>query len=231
MFHLEWIWEQQNRKRVLLACAAVVLAIATADWWWRRPLSLGMLYLFPVMFAAPFLPRWATPLLGAGCALLSELFSNLDLLHASIRAGVEALPLCGCGLVAAMALHHRKSNSELQERMRALVETGAFPMVTVDECGAIETANHSAVELLAPRSRQLIGRSIAGFLPVLHYALRWEDRPPFRASMECRGYRENGQPFLAKVWFSGSKEGTVPQLAALIVDLPLRSLRADAVSR
>lgn len=68
---LDWMWERRNRTPVLLASAAVFLAIVLVDWWTKPYFSLGFLYLFPIMLAAGFLPRWATVLLGVACALLS----------------------------------------------------------------------------------------------------------------------------------------------------------------
>ena len=103
--------------------------------------------------------------------------------------------------------------------MRVLMEKGPVSIVTVDECGVIEVANRAAVELFAPRNGHLIGYPIAGFLPALHHALRWEDGPQFRTSMQCRAHRDNGQPFLATVWFSGYREGRIPKLAAIIADI------------
>jgi DNA-binding CsgD family transcriptional regulator len=91
--------------------------------------------------------------------------------------------------------------------------------VTVDERGLIELANRAAVELMAPRNGRLIGDPIAAFLPELHHALRWEEAPQFRASMQCRGHRGNGEWFTADVWFSTYKEGPVPKLAAIIADV------------
>ena len=73
---------------------------------------MSMLYIFPVMLAAAFSPRWATILLGAGCALQSEQFSKLPL-HSYTGMGVEALALCGCGLFVAEMLHRRRLRSEL----------------------------------------------------------------------------------------------------------------------
>ena len=84
---------------------------------------------------------------------------------------------------------------------------------SVNEGGLIELANHAATELLAPRDGHLIGEPIAAFLPELHRALRPEEGPQFRASMQCRGHR-GGESFLAEVWFSSYKEGTTPKLAA-----------------
>jgi hypothetical protein len=60
---------------------------------------------------------------------------------------------------------------------------------------------------------------IAAFLPELHHALRPEEGPQFRTSMQCRGHRGNGESFLAEVWFSSCKEGATPKLAAIIADV------------
>jgi hypothetical protein len=57
--------------------------------------GFGFLYLFPIMLAAGFLPRWAIALMGIACALLSERLSNLDPADAPIRTSFEALALAG----------------------------------------------------------------------------------------------------------------------------------------
>jgi PAS domain S-box-containing protein len=219
MPHLEWIWQRQNRVPVLLASGVILLAIAVVDWWTKPYFSLGFLYLFPVMLAAGFLPRWAIVGLGLGCALLSEKFSNLDPADAHIRLGFETLALCGCGLLTFEVLRNQRLSREAQERTRVLVETSPAAILTVSEKGFIELANHAAVELLAPRDGNLIGEPIAAFLPELHRALRPEEGPQFRASMQCRGHRGQGESFLAEVWFSSYKEGATPKLAAIIADV------------
>src|SRR5580704_1627281 len=219
MPHLEIIWDRRNRTGVLLASGVLVVAIATVDWWTKPYFSLGFLYLFPIMLAAGFLPRWAIVLLGLACALLSERFSNLDPADANIRLGFEALALCGCGLLTSEVLRNQRLHREAQERTRILVETSPAAILTINEGGLIELANHAATELLAPRDGHLIGEPIAAFLPELHRALRPEEGPQFRASMQCRGHRGNGESFLAEVWFSSYKEGAVPKLAAIIADV------------
>ena len=108
---------------------------------------------------------------------------------------------------------------ETQERLKALVETSPAAIVTVDQRGFIELANQSAAALLSPRDGSLIGSPVAAFLPELHHALRWEEAPQFRASMQCTGHRGNGESFTADVWFSTYKEGQTPKLAAIIADV------------
>lgn len=219
MFHLEIIWDRKNRTAILAASAVLVIMIALVDWWTKPYFSLGFLYLFPIMLAAGFLPRWAIVLLGVGCALLSERFSNLDPADANIRLGFEALALCGCGLLTAEVVRNRRMSLDAQERTRILVETSPAAILTVNEGGLIELANHAAAELLAPRGGRLIGEPIAAYLPELYRALRPEEGPQFRASMQCRGHRGNGESFLAEVWFSSFKEGPTPKLAAIIADV------------
>src|SRR5664279_653476 len=106
-----------------------------------------------------------------------------------------------------------------QNAMRGLNITCPAAIVTVDEHGFIELANVAAVELMAPRDKHLIGQPIAAFFPELHHALRWEEGPQFRTSMQCRAHRGNGVSFLADVWFSSYKEGPSPKLAAIIADV------------
>ena len=131
----------------------------------------------------------------------------------------EALALCGCGLFTSELLRNRRLSISSQERFRVLVETSPAAIVTIDDRGFIELANRAAIELMAPRDGHLIGYPIAAFLPELHHALRWEDRPQFRTSMQCRGHRGNGETFLADVWFSSYKDGANPKLAAIIADV------------
>src|SRR3984893_18510103 len=211
MPHLDWIWERQNRIPVLLASSVTVVAIAVVDWWTKPYFSLGFLYLFPIMLAAGFLPRWSIILLGLACALLSERFSNLDPSDAHIRLGFETLALCGCGLLTSEVLRNKRLSLEAQERMRVLVETSPAAIVTVDERGFIELANHAAAELMAPHNGHLIGNPIAALLPEAPRGFRGEEAPQFPASMHCRGQKGNGEVVMADVWFSTYKEGQSPK--------------------
>lgn len=208
------MWDEGNRIPVLSVSGAMILAIALVDWWTKPYVSLGFLYLFPIMLAAGFLPRWIIALLGAGCAELSDAFSSLE--PSFVRLSFETLALVGCGLFVAELVRNRRLNLEAQERLRILVETSPAAIVTIDERGFIELANRAAAELLAPREGVLIGHPIAAFLPELHHAVRREEGPQFRTSMQCRGHRDDGQPFMADVWFSTYKEGAIPKLAAII---------------
>lgn len=217
MLSLERVWDARNRTFVLGISGAIILAIALIDWYTKPYVSLGFLYLFPIMLAAGFLPRWIIALVGLICAILAEVFSALD--RSITRLSLETLALIGCGLFVAELVRNRRVTFEAQERLRALVETSPAAIVTVDERGFIELANRAATELMAPRDGHLVGNPIAAFLPGLHHALRWEEAPQFRASMQCQGHKGNGEAFMADVWFSTYKEGQSPKLAAIIGDV------------
>jgi PAS domain S-box-containing protein len=155
-------------------------------------------------------------LLGIGCAWLAEVFSSLT--PSFIRLTFETLALAGCGLFVGELIRNRRQTVESQATLKALVETSPAAIVTVDEHGSIELANRAAIEMLAPREGHLIGEPIAAFLPELHHAIRWEEAPQFRASLQCLGHRGSGESFTASVWFSTYKEGPTPKLAAIIAD-------------
>jgi PAS domain S-box-containing protein len=226
MWRLERVWEERNRTPVLLVSGAAIGLIALADWWTKPFVAFGVLYLFPIMLAARFLPRWTIALVGVGCAVLSEVFSSLE--PSSVRLAFETLAFAGCGLFVAELVRNRRLTLEAEARLKVLVETSPAAILTVDERGFIELANQAALQLLAPRDGRLIGTPVAAFLPELHHALRWEEAPQFRATMQCTGHRGTGEPFTADVWFSTYKEGLTPKLAAIIADVTEETASTDS---
>ena len=128
MIHLERLWEVRSRTPVLLVSGLILLTIAVADWWTMPYVSLGFLYLFPIMLAAAFLPRSVITLLGVLCAWLSELFSSLE--RSWVRFGFETLALAGCGLFVAELVRNRRLTLAAQDRLKALVETSPAAIVT-----------------------------------------------------------------------------------------------------
>jgi DNA-binding CsgD family transcriptional regulator len=213
---LERVWDEKNRAPVLWGSGAIMLAIAVVDWWTPTFISLGFFYLFPIMLAAGFIPRWAIVLLGILAAILSEAFNSLD--RSLVRLGFEALASAGCGLFVSELVRNRRLNLQTEAKLKGLVETSPAAIVTVDDRGFIEIANQAATELLNPRGA-VVGDPIAAFFPELHHALRPGEGPHLRASMQCLGHRADGETFMAEVWFSTYKEGKVNKLAAIITML------------
>jgi two-component system sensor kinase FixL len=226
MLLMERVWEERYRTPILAISSVIILCVAVVDWWTRPYVSMGFLYLFPIMLAAGFLPRWAVALLGFSCAVLAEMFSSLD--ESITRLSLETLALAGCGLFVVELARNRRMTLGAQAKLRALVETSPAAIVTVDKDGFIELANQAAIRMMASHDGRLIGSPVAAFLPELHHALRWEEKPQFRASMQCQGHRGNGETFTADVWFSTYKEGPDAKLAAIVADLTEEMVPAGA---
>src|SRR5580658_7477478 len=67
-----------NRRTVLLQVALLIALIAAADWKINAEVPVGFLYLLPIVLASRVLRRGQIALLGAGCAVLAEIFDGLS---------------------------------------------------------------------------------------------------------------------------------------------------------
>src|ERR1700755_3584181 len=54
---LSTIYAPENRPRLLAVAALLVTIVAAIDWWTEPYISLGFLYLFPIMIVGGFLSR------------------------------------------------------------------------------------------------------------------------------------------------------------------------------
>jgi len=139
------------------------------------------------------------------------------------------------------ALHHTldierevEARSEAEEQLKVLVESSPAAVFTTNSEGVVLLANEAAHRLFIVPAGTLPGRSIHEFLPSLVNvlapkssrnadAVRSADpandkRPPFRTAMQCRGRRQNGEVFLADIWFSTYSTSVGSRLAAMVVD-------------
>jgi two-component system, LuxR family, sensor kinase FixL len=230
---LSSIYSRKNRRPFLFAAALLILVIAIIDWLTKPYISIGFLYLFPIMLMAGFVARWQTVAVALVCAILQELFSELPSGEAITRLLMASAGFVGTGLFVSeiirsrqMAFEHvneveaqSKLRQEAEEQLRILVESSPAAIVTIEISGKILLANEAAQNLLTPESGLLTGQSIAEFLPALQSAVQTRRSTQFRTELRCRGRRKNGEAFLAAVWFSTYTTVQGPRLAAIIVDL------------
>ena len=236
---LETLLDPKNRIPLLISSAVLIVVIAVVDWWTRPYVSLGFLYLFPIMVAAGFLPRPTLVALGILCAILSEAFSSLDPAWRASRLVFETLALAGCGLFVSELLFNRRLSIETEQRLRALVDTSPAAIVTVDGAGFVELANQAAVKLLVPSKASLIGQPIATYVPELQSVLRHNGETKIRTSMQCEVHRGDGETIPAECWFSTYRENGRPKLTAIIadmseeqsIDIPFDSTQTDNAER
>ena len=227
------IYAPANRTKLLVSAAVLITVIALVDWLTKPYISIGFLYLFPIMLVAGVLPRWQIVVVALVCAVLQELFSELPSGEAITRLLMASAGFVGTGLFVSeiirsrqMAVEHveeiethSKLRQEAEEQLHILVDSSPAAIVTIDASGQILLANEAAQNLFAPGDSAIAGQSIAEFLPALQSAVQTQGSRNFRTELRCRGKRRNGEVFLAAVWFSTYATSPGRRLAAIIVDL------------
>jgi two-component system, LuxR family, sensor kinase FixL len=230
---LSSIYSPKNRTLFLSAAALLIVLIATIDWLTKPYISIGFLYLFPIMLIAGFLPRWQIVVVALVCAVLQELFSELPSSEAVTRLVMASAGFVGTGLFVSEIIRnrqialehvseleiHSKLRQDAEEQLRILVESSPAAIVTIDASGQILLANEGARNLFAPEDSSIAGQSIVEFLPALQSAVQTQSSRQFHTELRCRGRRKDGEAFLAAVWFSNYTTNQGPRLAAIIVDL------------
>ncbi len=222
-----------NRWRLLSLAALATAAIALTDWLTKPYISLGFLYLFPIIIVGGFLSR--IQIVGAAlvCAVLQEAFSNLPENEAIFRLLLSSIGFVGTGLFVSELLKSRRNvlrhveelerevtlRRDAEDQLQVLIESSPAAIITIDHSGHILLANNAAQQLLAPGGSRLQDQTISRFLAPLQNVLKTRPVMAFRTTLQCRGQRASGEVFLAAVWFSTYQTISGLRLAAVIVDL------------
>jgi PAS domain S-box-containing protein len=227
------IYAPVNRAKLMVVAAFLVALIAVVDWVTKPYISLGFLYLFPIMLLGGFLSR--SQILGVAlvCAVLQEAFSNLPENEAVVRLLFSSAGFVGTGLFISELIRNRriamthveelegqiKLREDAEEQLRSLVESSPAAIVTIDSGGSVLLANEAAQHLLAPGGAPLQGQAISSYLPSLQTVIKTQPSRSFRTALQCTGQRNDGEVFLAGVWFSTYSTISGSRLAAIVVDL------------
>lgn len=212
------------RSLVLSGVLAAILIIAIADWRIGLNLSLGAIYVVPILVAAAISSRSYIILLSIACAALRQVFgtlgSNLEMV---LNFFLVLIAYIGSGLFIHELVKSRRTAvalSEAENQLRMLAESSPAAIMTLDEQGRILAANHATRALFGFESDEdERTATIDKLLPVLHDALRMADTGEnFRTAAQCQGRRINGAPFHAHIWFSTYATARGRRLAAIAVD-------------
>ena len=233
MWNLTSIYLEANRTKLLVIAGLSVTAIAVVDWLTKPYISLGFLYLFPIMIVGGYLSRKQIIGIALVCAYLQEAFSDLPGNEALVRLVFSSAGFIGTGLFISELLRNRRIvlkhieelkdqvqlRQDAEEQLRMLVESSPAAIITIDSNGIILLANEAAQRLLAPETQPLRGQTIGSYLPSLQTAVQTHPSRVFRTTLQCRGQRSDGEAFLAGIWFSTYTSIAGPRLAAIVVDL------------
>jgi two-component system, LuxR family, sensor kinase FixL len=226
---------QAGRTKVLSVAACLVVLIVLADRAVGNSVSLGVLYIFPIVLAAVVLAPLETAALSVFCSLLRAWFDTpgsraevvLRFIFATLGYFASGLFVTALVRNRELVVQHLNTVQQEQqlrrsaeEQLKLLVESSPAAILTIDGAGVVLAANFAANAMFDPHeNRSLQGQNIGGYLPVLSDAVRFQIGPEtFRTAAQCQGRRENGDIFLAHTWFSSylAPEGT--RLAAIVVD-------------
>lgn len=222
-------------RAVLLKAALLIAVIALADWRADKDVPLGFLYLFPMLMVGSVLRRWQIAIVAALCTLLAELFDSFEwrpsagiprdilVFSAFLGMGLFVYEVVRSRQAALRHLKQIEAESEArraaEEQLKVLVESSPVAIFTADAFGCVLQANDAAHRLFGLASGTLPGRSIRQYLPLLiNVPLPETDGASFRTVMQCRGQRQDGEAFLADIWFSTYRTSVGSRLAAMVVD-------------
>jgi PAS domain S-box-containing protein len=224
-----------SRTAILTRAALIIAVIAFADWRIVDPIQLGFLYLLPMLLVGGVLNRWQIAAVAGLCTVFTEAFGseqwfsetgiprNILVFAAFFITGMFSREVARSRRLEAEHLHQIESESEArreaEEQLKVLVESSPAAILTADSDGRVLLANDAAHRLLGVEPGTLPGRSIGVYIPALVNVPGPDlHRGSFRTVMQCRGRREDGEVFLADVWFSTYRTSAGARLAAMIVD-------------
>jgi two-component system sensor kinase FixL len=224
-----------ERKSVALLKAALFIGgIAAVDWRIDLNIAFGLLYLFPLLIVGGVLPRWQIAGVALLCTVLADVFDPYKFTY-NVALPQDVLmfsALAGAGLFAHEVRRNRLAQQQHVERLEEessarrdaeeqllfLIDSSPAAVFTAATDGTILLSNSAASRLLRTEG-SLNGRNLFRYIPALRHVPLVEDPArEFRAEMQCKGERQNGEAFLANVFFSTYKTRLGARLAALVVD-------------
>ena len=114
------IFSPTNRTKLLVAAGILGTAIALVDWWTEPYISLGFLYLFPIMIVGGFLSRGRIVVIALLCAVLD--FSNLPKNETLVHLLFSSAGFMGTGLFISELVRNRRIALTYVEELAAEVK-------------------------------------------------------------------------------------------------------------
>ena len=223
-----------SRTTVLVWAGSLIAVIAAVDWHFQENISFGFLYLFPMLMAGGCLTRLQMAGVAALCTGLTEAF---DPFPWTIPVGISRLILTfaaffGTGFYGFASARNRELSHQhleeiereaelrrkTEEQLDFLISSSPASIFTLDATGKVQLANNATHRLLGVEKGNLQGQAIGQFFPALASVPSSQEAPFFHTAMECRGRRQDGEVFLAHIWFSTYRTMAGPRLAAVVFD-------------
>jgi PAS domain S-box-containing protein len=234
MIRLETLlsYAESHRVTVCAIAGAMIATIAWADA--KLPMmSLGFLYLIPILISAAALHTFQIIGLAALCGFLREAYDPLKWSPGAsgrFLAATGGFAMTGFLVVALnerrrlLGKHLTELEIEVRRRqdaesqVRTLIDTSPLAILIIDHSGRLLMANESAHQLLDFDKTSMQEVDVAPYLPILPRMLQRHRHGTMRTHVECQARRRNGEMFLANVWLSTFESSIGRGLAAVIWD-------------
>jgi PAS domain S-box-containing protein len=225
----------QGNPCAALTCAGILIGVIALADWLNTVNYFGFLYVFPMLLVGTVLRGWQIALTAVCCTVLAEFFDPFAFrLATSFPQGMLLfITLAGMGFYSREIVVHRvrelenrqrvekevAARREAEEQLQFLIQSSPVAILVMSARGEILTGNSAADHLFRVGTGELVAKNISRYIPALgHVPSAEETAQAFRTEMQCRGKRDNGDIFLANVFFSTYTTGMGPRLAALVVD-------------
>jgi two-component system, LuxR family, sensor kinase FixL len=217
--------QRSSRATVLGYAVALIAIIAITDWRVEINATLGFLYIFPMVLLGTSLNWWQILAAALFCTALSDRLDPFPMEMELARDGLIFLTLSVTGLLSlSLTKSYRREKEVLavqraaEDQLKFLIDTSPAAVLNMTATGEILLGNPAAHRLLGVIDGSLSGRNIGRYIPALGSIPFGEDTNIFRTQMQTRGQRDNGEVFLADIFFSTYSTPAGPRLAAMIVD-------------
>jgi two-component system, LuxR family, sensor kinase FixL len=226
-------YAESHRITIWAIGGAMVAVIAWADA--NLPtMSIGFLYLFPILLTAASLNSLQIIVISALCSILREAYDPQEwgpgaigrLLAAGAGFAMAGFFVTGLNERRRMLQKHleeleaeARRRKDAESQVEALIETSPLAILILDRTGHVVLANDSTHQLLELGEESLNGADVAPYLPILPRMLqRHQSGGTVRTNVECKARRRGGEVFLANIWVSTYLTSAGQGLAAVIWD-------------
>jgi two-component system, LuxR family, sensor kinase FixL len=224
---------RSERTRALALSVTLAAVIGLFDYFHLSGVSVGTLYVVPILIFAPFLNRWQIIAAAATAAFLREQFSGSAWnTGAAERVAMALLAFGGAGMWLSEIVRARLLEAENVKRLadetdlrreaeedaQAILGSSPAAIITVSPDGCIDIANDSAKRLLGC-DKSPAGRKISDFVPIVARLFNSHRHTSLlRTMVEGSGRRDNGEMFFAQMWLSTYETPAGKKLIAVVAD-------------
>jgi two-component system sensor kinase FixL len=194
---------QWNPGIVIAYAGVLIVALALADWRLEINVTLGFLYIFPMVSLGTVLNWWQLALAAVFCTLLSD---KLDLFPGDMESARDLLIFLTLTITGLLSLNvaksYRRETESLtarraaEEQLEILIESSPAAVLTITSEGEILLANPTAHRSLGVTKGMLPGKMITRHVPALGSVPPVDETSRiFRTEMQTRGQKESGEIF------------------------------------